>query len=111
MINFDGKEMQEEFDRAFGNFVLVDKHVAERIKELGSIDLTIDNLDAKQLWWLTKFAKHVRGRCRSNAAFNNYMNRNFPNARFEEMPKERNGRKYIGLKITVNGESLEQEED
>lgn len=90
MINFDGKEMQEEFNEAF--------------------PIRLEDLNTKQLWWLSKFAKHVRGRCRSNAAFNNYMNRNF-NAKFETVPKEYNGRVYQGLKITVNGESMEGEDN
>ena len=97
MINFDGRELQEEFNKVF--------------PELGDFKKpAIENLTAQQLWWLSKFAKHVRGRCRSNAAFNNYMNRNF-NARFETVPKEYNGRTYQGLKITVNGESMEGEDN
>lgn len=107
MINFDGKELQEEFNKAFGDyftFIPVNNNGDDKKS------LTLDNLSAKQLWWLVKFAKHIRGRCRSNAAFNNYMNRNF-NAQFQEVPKEYNGRIYQGLKITVNGESIEGEDN
>lgn len=109
MINFDGKEMQEEFNRVFGNYVLVNEEIAKRIEEVESLDLTIDNLSGEQLWWLVKFAKHVRGRCRSNAALNNYLNRNFPNALFQEVPKEYNGKSYIGLQIRINGQNFDQE--
>lgn len=38
------------------------------------------------------------------------MNRNF-NAQFQEVPKEYNGKFYKGLKITVNGESMEGEDN
>lgn len=95
MINFDGKELQEEFNKAFSN----------------TQDPTIETLSVQQLWWLVKFAKHVRGRCRSNTAFNNYMNRNFPHAKFENVLKEYQGRTYQGLKITVNGETMEGEDN
>lgn len=105
MINFDGKELQEEFNKAFGNlrFFDVPENQTDRV-------FSIDKLTAEQLWWLVKFAKHVRGRCRSNAAFNNYMSRNF-NAQFQEVPKEYNGKIYQGLKITVNGKSMEGEDN
>lgn len=91
MINFDGKEVQEEFNAVF--------------------PIKLEDLSAKQLWWLVKFSKHVRGRCRSNAAFNNYMNRNFPHAQFSTVSKEYNGKIYQGLKITVNGETMEGEDN
>lgn len=106
MINFDGKELQEEFNNAFGDFILPIKSESGDFAK----PLTIENLSAQQLWFLVKFSKHVRGRCRSNAAFNNYMNRNF-NAKFDTVPKEYNGRTYQGLKITVNGESMEGEDN
>lgn len=81
MTKFEGIQLQSEFENAF----------KIKIKEL-SLD---------QLWWLTKFAKHVRGRCRSNAAFNGYMNRNFAPATFEAVEKrnERTGETYTGLAI------------
>lgn len=55
-------------------------------------------LNAEQLWALTKMLKHARLRCRSNAAFNNYMNRMFPYARFEQVNKG----DHDGLSITIN---------
>ena len=103
MINFDGKEMQEEFNKVFGNLIISD----------GTINfkhLSINNLSIEQLWWLTKFAKHVRGRCRNNSAFNNYMNRNFAPASFKNILKEYNGRSYQGLQIKV-GENISEGED
>lgn len=68
------------------------------------------DLTAKQLWALTKFAKNVRLRCRNNSAFNNFMNRTFPNATFRQVNKTRPSRMnpsvmetYPGLEITVKG--------
>lgn len=83
MIKFDGAEVAVEFEEAFGR--------------------PMTTLTERELWWLTKFSKHVRGRCRSNAAFNNYMNRTFPHASFNQIAKERddgNGQ-YEGLEIRV----------
>jgi hypothetical protein len=111
MINFDGKELQEEFNRAFGNLLI------EHNKEFGGIGkFNIKDLTLEQLWWLVKFAKHVRGRCRNNAAFNNFMNRNFAPARFTEIDKTRIDRDnrentYNGLKITVGENSSEGGEE
>lgn len=80
MINFLPSEAKKEFEAAFG--------------------VNVDSLTANQLMWLVKFAKHVRGRCRSNAAFNNYANALFgPTARFVEVPKMYQGRSYRGLEI------------
>lgn len=107
MINFDGKELIEEFNRVFGNLMICKQ------RENGLIFnkdyFSLNKLTAEQIWWLVKFAKHVRGRCRNNSAFNNYMNRNF-NAKFKEVPKEYQGRKYLGLSIEVNGQTLEENE-
>lgn len=89
MINFDGKDVAAEFQSAFG--------------------IDASTLTAHQLWWLTKFAKHIRGRCRNNSAFNNYMNRNFAPAKFHEVPKEYQGRQYKGLEITANNVTLGQD--
>ena len=62
-------------------------------------------LTVQQLWTLAKYAKHVRFRCRNNAAFNNFNNQMFPHARFQQVPKsrEKNGviERYEGLQITV----------
>jgi len=60
--------------------------------------------DARTLWALTLFAKHCRKYCRSNAAFNNFMNRIFSgHAKFVEVPKidEKTGESYKGLDIRV----------
>jgi hypothetical protein len=107
MINFDGKELQEEFNKAFGNL----QEVFEDGPVTNYKTFSIENLTLEQLWWLTKFSKHVRGRCRSNSAFNNYMNRNFSPARFENVLKEYNGRTYQGLKISKNDEISEGEDN
>lgn len=108
MINFDGKELQEEFNKVFGPCTIT------KVDSAGvahTCMLEINMLTVEQIWWLVKFSKHVRGRCRSNAAFNNYMNRNFSHARFETVTKEYNGKVYQGLKITVNGETMEGEDN
>jgi hypothetical protein len=79
-MNFEGKEFAEEFETAFG--------------------ISIKSATVKQLWWLTKFAKHVRMRCKNNAAFNNYMNRNFSHMVFREVQKANaSGETYAGLEI------------
>lgn len=70
----------------------------------------MEDLTLKQLWWLVKFAKHIRGRCRSNTALNNYLNRNF-SAQFREVSKTFNGRTFMGLQIIKDGESLEDKND
>lgn len=74
-------------------------------------------LNARQLWALTLFAKNVRLRCRNNAAFNNFMNRTFPHATFRQVQKSRPSRynpaimeSYPGLEITVKGETVAAEE-
>ena len=81
MIRFEGEQLTSEFKAAFG--------------------MELADLNEKQLWWLVKFGKHVRGRCRSNAAFNNYMNRNF-NANFREVEKTDplTNKTYPGLEIS-----------
>lgn len=104
MINFDGEELKKEFNAAFGNLYFA---VEPNGNDIHQYDFSIDKLTLEQLWWLAKFAKHVRGRCRNNSAFNNFMNRNFAPARFSEVPKEYNGRHYMGLKISVGENSSE----
>jgi len=83
MIRFDGPEVAKEFEESFGR--------------------ALSTLTERELWWLVKFAKHVRGRCRSNSAFNNYMNRSFPHASFRQVTKERDDGEgtYEGLDISV----------
>ena len=80
MIRFEGEELSNEFESAFG--------------------YPMDELTVAQLWWIVKIGKHIRGRCRSNVALNNYMNRNF-DARFIEIEKidTRTEQKYKGLEI------------
>lgn len=81
MALFDGQEMQREFEEVFG--------------------IKIADVSERQAWWLTKFAKYCRLRCRNNAAFNNYMNRNFTGLRFhQEMKTKLTGDEYEGLVIT-----------
>lgn len=85
---------------------------AEIEKEFGM------ELNARQLWALVKFGKHVRLRCRNNAAFNNFMSAMFPHATFRQVTKTHpegtyrrgvnvSGQSYPGLQITVKGESVE----
>jgi len=78
MMDFDGEEMQAEFERVF--------------------DHPISHLTVPQLNWLVKVMKHVRGRCRSNAALKNYLNRNFTGHTFTEVPVE--DKEYTTLQIT-----------
>jgi hypothetical protein len=75
-------------------------------------------LNANQLWALTKFAKHIRLRCRNNAAFNNFCNRMFPHSQFKTVTKTRPSRynpaqmeSYPGLQIVVKEQVVEDEED
>ena len=119
MINFDGKELQEEFNRVFKDFTKVIKTEAGNSWDIGP-ELTFDSLSLEQLWWLVKFAKHVRGRCRNNSAFNNYMNRNFSPATFREVPKTYEKRidnistetvNYRGLQIKVGDKVSEGDND
>jgi hypothetical protein len=72
------------------------------------------SLNARQLWALVKFAKHVRLRCRNNAAFNNFCNAFFNNARFSQVTKQRPNRynpsqleNYPGLQISVAGQEVD----
>jgi len=78
MMNFDGREFAEGFQRAFGTDVK---------------DLTVE-----QVRWLVNVVKHCRGRCRSNAALDNYLNRNFVGHRFQEVTRP--GTDYPVLEIT-----------
>ena len=79
----------------------------EDSKEVAEV---LGQLTVRQLWVLVKIAKTVRLRCRSNKAFNNYMNRIFPYASFDEVTKTKaDGTSYPGLQITVGGESISGE--
>lgn len=81
MIDFDDPEVSQQFEEAFGK--------------------PISELTVIQMWWMVKFAKHVRGRCRSNTALNNYLRRNFKHLDFTEVEKinEKTGEKYDSLEI------------
>lgn len=57
MMHFEGMEAAQEFEKAFG-------------KE-------VKDLNEKQIRWLMDFARHVRGRCRSNTALVNSLTRTF----------------------------------
>jgi hypothetical protein len=81
MMNFDGEQLAQEFQRAF----------------------TIDIKDATvaQILFLVKMSKHVRGRCRSNAALKNCLQRNFGGHTFTEVDAiNRRGETYKALRIT-----------
>lgn len=78
MMNFDGEEVRDEFKAAFG--------------------VEIETLTVAQIQFMVKLMKHARGRCRSNAALTNYLNRNFVGHRFKEVPVE--GKNYDRLDIT-----------
>ncbi len=58
-----------------------------------------------QLWCIVKLLKHCRGRCRTNAALNNYLNTAFSPAKFREVEKTNaDGTTYKGLQIiAANG--------
>lgn len=60
------------------------------------------DLTLRQLWIISKLAKRVRSRARQNVAFNNMMNRLFPDFSFTQVTKTnpRDGSKYPGLVIT-----------
>lgn len=61
-----------------------------------------EQLDARALWAISMFAKHTHKYCRSNAAFNNFMNRIFPHAHFRQVMKmDKEGLEYEGLEIEI----------
>lgn len=100
MINFDGKELQEEFNTVFSKY-----------EDMSGMPLEINALTVEQLWWLTKFAKHVRDRCRGYTAFNNFMNHNFSPAQFQEILKEYKDRSCMKLQIKVGDKVLEGDDE
>lgn len=59
------------------------------------------DLTLRQLWIICKLAKRVRTRARNNIAFNNMLNRLFPDFGFSQVTKTnpRDGSKYPGLSI------------
>lgn len=68
-----------------------------------------ERLTARELWALVRLVKHARRFCRSNNALNPCLQRLFPYARFQQVPKvdPRTGQTYSGLHITVRGETVE----
>lgn len=79
-MNFDGKELQQRFNQAFG------MHFGD-----------INDLTVEQVRWLVNVIKHCRGRCRNNAALNNFLSRNFTGHRFKEVQLE--GEDFMRLDI------------
>lgn len=80
MMNFTGEQLQKDWHHAFGS--------------------DIEDVTPQQMLWLIKFAKHIRGRCRSNAALRNYLSLNFKGLFFREEVREgRNGKSYKALLI------------
>ena len=80
-MNFTGTELEEEVEAAFG------KPTSE--------------FTTREIWVIVKMIKHCRGRCRNNAALNNWLNHNFPGHRFVAVDKENKttGETYKGLDI------------
>jgi hypothetical protein len=81
MMRFENPQVKEEFEAAFG---------------IKSEDMT-----PAQVMFLVKYSKHVRGRCKSNAALKNYLIRCFPQMQFSEVDREWKGKTYKSLQITV----------
>lgn len=82
-----------------------------RYEDPKEIESILGTLTLQQLWAITKIAKHVRLRARNNVAFNNYMNKIFPYAKFTTVNKTRaDGTIYPGLKIEAGGQSEEVED-
>ncbi len=66
-------------------------------------ELFNDGMTPKQVWWLVKMMKSARLYCRSNVAFNNFMNAVFRDvAEFRQVPKQdAQGKGYTGLEIRM----------
>lgn len=66
-------------------------------------ELFKDNLTFRQLWWVVKMMKAARMYCRSNVAFNNFMNSVFKDvAQFRQVEREGPaGKKYPGLAVKM----------
>ncbi len=75
---------------------------AEKLRE-ESKELFKDGLSFRQLWWIVKMMKAARMYCRSNVAFNNFMNAVFKGtAQFRQVEREGpGGNKYMGLAIKM----------
>lgn len=77
---FDGTEVIEEFEKAFG------------IKR--------EDMTPEQLMFLIRMIKSARTYCRSNSALYNMMNRSFPNFRFTTVSDTWQGKPWDRLVIT-----------
>lgn len=77
---------------------LLPEQVQAELKEF----FGVEELTIQQAWFLAKYAKHCRLRCRNNAALNNFLGAVAPNLRFRQIPKVNpyNGKHYEGLEIT-----------
>jgi hypothetical protein len=75
---------------------------AEKLRE-ESKELFKDGLSFRQVWWVVKMMKAARLYCRSNVAFNNFMNLIFQGtAKFRQVEREgAGGKKYMGLAVTM----------
>jgi hypothetical protein len=75
---------------------------AEKLRE-ESKELFKDGLSSRQIWFIVKAMKAARWYCRSNVAFNNFMNAMFQGtAKFRQVEKEgAGGKKYMGLAVTM----------
>ena len=89
----------------------MEQNIKESLEAAFGKELTV-----QQLWALVKLSKRVRKFCRSNAAFNNAFSRIFPNAQFRQVTKTfppghfKAGQTYLGLQITVNGQTVDETE-
>ncbi len=75
---------------------------AEKLREERN-ELFKDGLSFRQVWWIVKMMKAARLYCRSNTAFNNFMNSVFDKAvKFRQIERESpDGKKYMGLMVTM----------
>lgn len=71
-----------------------------------------EELTAEQIIAICKLCKRVRRYARSNAAFNNLMNRMITYATFREVTMtKRNGEKYPGLQVTMKDGSKHEDKE
>lgn len=80
MLRLDPSQVREEFAEAFGQ----------------------PYPTLPQLWFFIRFAKHIRGRCRNNAALCNFVQRSFPEFQCKQVEAvdERTGKKYNKMEVT-----------
>lgn len=66
-------------------------------------ELFPNGLSFRQIWFVVKLCKAVRLYCRSNVAFNNFVNSVFRGtAEFKDVPKQdAHGKGYTGLEIRM----------